>query len=241
MTTAMTKTVREIAVEQPGASRVFENLGIDYCCGGEKALQEACLPAGMPTESVVTLLEEARNGASSASETRDWNSAPLCELVAYIVTKHHAFTREELPWLNQLLVKVCSHREHHPELRNLEVIFRGLEVELIGHMLKEEHILFPYIEALETAVANGETVPTPLFGTVRNPVRMMMQEHDDAGEALRGLREVSSNYQVPADGCISFRMLYQALEEFEKDLHQHIHLENNILFPRAVELEAAAQ
>ena len=238
MTIAMTKTVREIAVEQPRASRIFENLGIDYCCGGSKALQEACFAAGIPTERVVALLEEASN--DTESETRDWNSAPLSELVAYIVTKHHAFTREQLPWLNQLLVKVCSHREHHPELRNLEVIFRGLEVELIGHMLKEEHILFPYIEALETAVANGETVPTPLFGTVRNPVRMMMQEHDDAGEALRGLREVSSNYQVPADGCITFRMLYQALEEFEKDLHQHIHLENNILFPRAAELEAGA-
>ena len=130
------------------------------------------------------------------------------------------------------------HGEHHPELRKLEVIFRGLEVELIGHMLKEEHILFPYIEALETAVADGETVPTPFFGTVRNPVRMMMQEHDDAGQALLRLREASSNYEVPADGCTSFRMLYQALEEFEKDLHQHIHLENNILFPRAAELEA---
>ena len=241
MTIALTKTVREIAVEQPRASRIFENLGIDYCCGGSKALQEACFAAGIPTERVVALLEEASNDTESSSETRDWNSAPLSELVAYIVTKHHAFTREELPWLNQLLVKVCAvHGEHHPELRNLEVIFRGLEVELIGPMLKEEHILFPYIEALETAVANGETGPKPLFGTVRNPVRIMMQEHDDAGQALRSLREASSNYQVPPDGCTTFRMLYQALEEFEKDLHQHIHLENNILFPRAAELEAGA-
>ena len=177
----------------------------------------------------------------NTAEARDWNAAPLSDLVAYIVTKHHGFTRDELTRLSDLLVKVCSvHGESHPELRRLHTIFQELKHELTSHMFKEEQLLFPYIENLETAVGRGEPAPTAVFGTVRNPVRMMMQEHDDAGQALRGLREVSSNYQVPADGCISFRTLYQALEEFEKDLHQHIHLENNILFPRAAELEAGA-
>jgi regulator of cell morphogenesis and NO signaling len=232
------KTVREVAVEFPGATRIFEKLGIDYCCGGGKALDEACLAAGVSADDVIALLEEA---GSTAAEARDWNAAPLSELVAHIVTRHHGFTREELVRVSNLLAKVCSvHGENHPELRRLHTVFQELKHELTSHMLKEEQVLFPYIENLETAVRRGEPVPTPYFGTVRNPVRMMMQEHDDAGQALRDLREVSSNYQVPADGCISFRTLYQALEEFERDLHQHIHLENNILFPRAAELEAGA-
>jgi regulator of cell morphogenesis and NO signaling len=232
------KSVREVAVEFPGATRIFEKLGIDYCCGGGKALEEACLAAGVSADNVIALLEEA---GSTAAEARDWKIAPLSELVAHIVTRHHGFTREELVRVSNLLAKVCSvHGENHPELRRLHTVFQELKHELTSHMLKEEQVLFPYIENLETAVRRGEPVPTPYFGTVRNPVRMMMQEHDDAGQALRDLREVSSNYQVPADGCISFRTLYQALEEFERDLHQHIHLENNILFPRAAELEAGA-
>jgi regulator of cell morphogenesis and NO signaling len=232
------KSVREVAVEFPGATRIFEKLGIDYCCGGGKALEEACLAAGVSADNVIALLEEA---GSTAAEARDWKIAPLSELVAHIVTRHHGFTREELVRVSNLLAKVCSvHGENHPELHRLHTVFQELKHELTSHMLKEEQVLFPYIENLETAVRRGEPVPTPYFGTVRNPVRMMMQEHDDAGQALRDLREVSSNYQVPADGCISFRTLYQALEEFERDLHQHIHLENNILFPRAAELEAGA-
>jgi regulator of cell morphogenesis and NO signaling len=232
------KTVREVAVELPGATRIFEKLGIDYCCGGGKALDEACLAAGVSADDVIALLEEA---GSTAAEARDWNAAPLSELVAHIVTRHHGFTREELVRVSNLLAKVCSvHGENHPELHRLHTVFQELKHELTSHMLKEEQVLFPYIENLETAVRRGEPVPTPFFGTVRNPVRMMMQEHDDAGQALRDLREVSSNYQVPADGCITFRTLYQALEEFERDLHQHIHLENDILFPRAAELEAGA-
>jgi len=241
MTTNVTKTVREFALELPQATRIFEKLGIDYCCGGSKALQEACLAVGVPTERVVALLDESAGGSTAPDKTRDWNTAPLYDLTAYIVDKHHTFTREALLRLSQLLAKVSAvHGENHSELRRLQVIFQDLKEELTDHMLKEEQVLFPYIEKLAAAVAHGERVPMPFFGTVRNPVRMMMQEHDHAGQALRDLREASSNYEVPADGCISYRTLYEALGEFERDLHHHIHLENNILFPRAAELEEAA-
>jgi regulator of cell morphogenesis and NO signaling len=240
MTIDITKTVREFAVELPEAARVFEELRIDYCCGGGRELREACHAAGVPLEEVVARLEEAGTVADS-SETHDWNSAPLSELTAYIVTKHHRFTREELPRLDQLLEEVCSaHGEKHPELLKLQVTFHRLQEELTSHMLKEEQILFPYIQNLDSAVAHGEPVPIPFFGTVRNPVGIMMQEHDEAGQSLRDLREASRDYQVPADGGIRLRTLYQALEAFERDLHQHIHLENDILFPRATDLEAGA-
>jgi regulator of cell morphogenesis and NO signaling len=187
------------------------------------------------------LLSSAEKLGADGDASENWQSAPLSELTNYIVNRHHTFVRAELLRLKELLAKVCSvHSTHHPELFQIRDIFFRLHADLTDHMLKEERTLFPYIEKLETAVSSGEQAPKPTFGTVRNPVRMMIQEHDEAGQALRSLREVSSNYQVPGDGCISFRTLYQALEEFEKDLHQHVHLENNILFPRAAELEAGA-
>jgi regulator of cell morphogenesis and NO signaling len=236
-----TKTVGELAAELPGATRIFEKLGIDYCCGGERPLKQACWSAGVTEESVLTLLNDAEKLGVQSDEPKNWQRAPLSELTKYIVSRHHTFVRSELLRVNELLAKVCSkHSTYHPELFQIRDILFRLQADLTDHMLKEERILFPYIERLETAVGHGEQAPKPSFGTVRNPVRMMMQEHDEAGLALRSLREVSSNYQVPGDGCISFRTLYQALEEFEKDLHQHIHLENNILFPRAAELEVGA-
>ena len=241
MTINLTKTVGELAAELPAATRIFEKLGIDYCCGGEKTLNQACSSAGVTEESVMSLLSCLQGLGFDDGGGKDWQTIPLSELTKYIVNRHHTFVRSELLRLKELLAKVCSaHASHHPELFRIRDLFFRLQADLTDHMLKEERILFPYIEKLETAVGQGKQAPRPAFGTVRNPVRMMMQEHEEAGQALRSLREVSSNYQVPGDGCISFRTLYQALEEFEKDLHQHVHLENNILFPRAAELEAGA-
>jgi regulator of cell morphogenesis and NO signaling len=240
MTVTTTRTIREVALKLPGAAWVFEKLGMDYCREGSREVRGACQNAGVAEEEVVALLEKAGRGAARPQSERDWSTAPLSALIKYIVTKHHKFTREELPRLIQLHVEVCSARgRNHSELVRLHSILYQLQQELTSHMLKEEQILFPYIEQLEEAVGRGELAPTPFpCGTLRNPIDSMMQEHEDAEQALRALRENSSNYVVPVDASSSFRTLYEALEYFEKDLHQHIHLANNILFPRAVELEA---
>lgn len=235
-----TKTsVRDLAVEIPGATRIFEKLGIDYCCGGAVSLDTACVSAGITTAEVVNALAQVSQNPSQANDLKDWKSAPLSELSTHIVDKHHIFTKEELVRLEALLVKVCdAHAERHPELLRLQELFKGLSEELVPHMMKEERVLFPYIVAMEEAVNKGEIPNAPPFMTVRNPVRMMSTEHDHAGELLRMMRLTSSSYAVPGDGCVSYRTLYQALKEFEEDLHQHIFLENSILFPRAIEMEA---
>jgi regulator of cell morphogenesis and NO signaling len=237
MTLATTKTVGEIAVETPGATREFEKLGIDYCCGGSRSLGQACAEANIPVDQVL-----ARLGASAAAvqsdSDKDWQKQLLADLIVHITTTHHVFVREESPRIEALAAKVVGvHGKNHPELLQVQQIFSVLAEELRVHLMKEEQMLFPYIALMEESSLAGEPAPPAVFGTVVNPVRMMMQEHDGAGEALRALRSVTSDYTVPEDACISYRTLYEALDGYEADLHQHIHLENNILFPRAVAME----
>jgi regulator of cell morphogenesis and NO signaling len=231
-----TKTVREYALEIPAATRIFEKLGIDYCCGGGKSLADACTAAGVSVDEVLDSLADLESVSTSAA--RDWQALSQAELITYIVDKHHAFTREELVRLEALLAKVSGvHGENHRELFQIQDQFGKLRGELEPHMLKEESVLFPYIVRMEEAAVANQTLPRPPFQTVQNPVRVMMAEHDAAGYILGRMREASSDYAVPPDGCISYKTLYSALTALEVDLHQHIHLENNILFPRAVELE----
>lgn len=232
------KTVRELALENPAATRVFEKLGIDYCCGGNQTLEQACRAGALPVDQVTDSLAAADRAATAAPDSADWQTTPLADLIAHIKNSHHKYTREEIARLGPLFDKVCSvHGRNHPELLGVRAAFAGLAQELATHMMKEEVILFPYIVRLEEAVMEKEPVLPPPFGTVRNPVAMMMHEHDGAGNALREMRQATNGYAAPADACVSFQTLYQALAEFETDLHQHIHLENNILFPRAVQME----
>ncbi len=234
------KTVREYALEMPNATRVFEKLKIDYCCGGGRSLGEACAVAGVDADEVARLLAEA--STVSAKMPPEITSGTLAELIDYILERHHTFTREEMERITALADKVATkHGEHHPELVTVRALFQKLCEDLRPHMFKEEMILFPFIKQLELAARAGWQVPPTPFGTVGNPVRMMMFEHDTAGDILRELRAATADYAVPADACMSFRALYAALEGFELDLHQHIHLENNVLFPRAVELESASR
>jgi len=237
MNSIETKTVRDLVVEVPGATRVFEKAGIDYCCGGQRSLADACASAGVTVEEMMNSLELVKSSQAAAEES-NFLSATLAELIDHIVAKHHVFTKTELQRLRALVDKVHSvHGENHPELTQLRSLFQNLSSELEPHMLKEEMVLFPYIVRLENATQNQQSVNTPPFVTVANPVRMMMLEHEAAGYLLEKIRNLTNDYTVPPDACISYKTLYEALDELEKDLHQHIHLENNILFPRAVEME----
>jgi regulator of cell morphogenesis and NO signaling len=238
MAVTTTKTVREFAVENPAATRIFEKFGIDYCCGGNQSLEQACQKANIAIDEVLDTLEMAGDTARAAQQAHDWNREPLSELIAHIKRTHHKYTREETARLTGLLQKVCSvHGKNHPELFEIRETFAGLAQELTTHLMKEEMVLFPYIERMEEAVIQKEPVLPGPFGSVQNPVAMMQHEHDSAGDALRAMRNASSDFTSPADACVSYQTLYKALAAFEADLHQHIHLENNILFPRAIAME----
>lgn len=233
-------TVRDVAMELPQSTRLFEKLRIDYCCGGNKPLAEACASAGVDVDSVIEMLAEVTQSNSKDEGALDFQTLTPTKLIAHIVETHHVFTRSEMDRLQSLADKVlAAHGVNHPELIHVDGLLAELGAELTPHMMKEEQVLFPYIVAMESATNQHRPVPFAPFGTVNNPIRMMMREHDAAGEIMRELRKLTSDYKVPADGCISYRTLYEALENFERDLHQHIHLENNILFPKALDLETA--
>ena len=231
--------VKDIALSNPAARQVLEDAGLDYCCGGGKSLHEACLHADVPAEEILKRLHE--NSKDISPDEANWVSAPLSDLTRHIREKHHRYVREAIARVQPLLDKVgTKHGENHPEIADIQRLFTEVGREMIMHMQKEEQILFPYIDAVEKAANAHGSVEPPFFQTVRNPIQAMMKEHDAAGELVKQIRKASSEYTAPADACPSYQALYQDLREFEADLHQHVHLENNILFPRAVEMEAAA-
>lgn len=238
MTVAIEKTVRELALENPSATRVFEKLGIDYCCGGNQPLEEACRRANLSVDQVLEALKVAEEATLAAQDVRDWQTEPIAALITHIQRTHHAYTREEIARLGPLFDKVCSvHGTNHPELLQIRETFQALAQELSTHLMKEEMILFPYILRMEASAAGNEPPTRAPFGSVQNPVSMMEHEHDSAGNALRAMNKASNGYSAPANACVSYQTLYKALASFEADLHRHIHLENNILFPRAVAME----
>jgi regulator of cell morphogenesis and NO signaling len=237
--TSITKTVREIALEQPHSIRVFERLGIDYCCGGRRPLAEACTERNIPVDEVLAALETAAN--SNEVSSVDWSRGQLGQLITHIVATHHAYVKRELPRLATLAEKVVNrHGDTQAHLPALQQALAQLDEELTQHLAKEETILFPYIAGLEAAQASGSTQPSSCFGRVANPIAMMMREHDAAGGLLAEMDRLRNHFTSPVGACPTYHAFYDGLKEFEQDLHQHIHLENNILFPRAIEMEASA-
>lgn len=228
--------VGQIVREDLTRARVFERVGIDYCCNGRTPLVEACAVKGLELAAILDELAGCRAECGAAEDRWDGDDLPLSCLADHIEATHHAYLRRELPRLDGLAEKVrAAHGARHPEVVEMARVFGALREELEGHLLKEERILFPYVKQLEAA----ESMPAFHCGSIENPLRVMEQEHDDAGLALSRLRELTGDYTPPADACTTYRALLHGLEELEADLHRHIHKENNILFPRAREAERA--
>jgi regulator of cell morphogenesis and NO signaling len=234
----LTETVRDIALSQPSSIRVFEQYGIDYCCGGRKPLALACSEQDVETESVLAALVSAAEQSTLVAE--DWSKRSLQSLSEHIVSTHHAYVKNELPRLDSLAKNVIErHGSTHPELPAIHTALAKLDQELTQHLAKEEMILFPYIATLERALAEGSSKPESCFGTVANPIEMMTREHEAAGTLLAEIKDLSNHFTLPPDACPTYHAFFVGLKEFEQDLHQHIHLENNILFPRAITMEAS--
>ncbi len=223
------RTVGELVAERPGRSRVFQAFGIDFCCQGGITLAEACQRRSVPLE---TLVEQLEAEASQSSDTgANPAKLPPVELADYIVARHHAFLRAELPRLQAMAQRVAKvHGGHTPSLIRVYEVFNALYLELDGHMLKEEQILFPAIQAM---TGGSEVLP------IDGPIACMLREHEDAGADLARLRELTHDYIPPADACNTYRALFAGLAELEEDLHRHIHLENHVLFPAAETLAGA--
>ena len=228
------QTVGQMVVERPQRSRVFDRLHIDYCCGGKRTLEEACAKRGLDLKAVIAELEAFDAEAETQPDAVRPANLTMTELADDIERTHHAYLREELPRLAGLVKKVSAvHGQAHPWLSGLTSVYAELVAELEPHMLKEEQILFPMIRELDQAA----TAPSFHCGSVGNPIKMMEMEHQNAGAALDRIREMTTDYEIPEGACNSFRAMLSGLEHLEADLHLHIHKENEILFPKASEME----
>jgi len=227
-------TVGELVKDRPARSRIFEQLQIDYCCGGKIPLAEACAKKGLDADGVLSRIQQADDATDS--ELVDADAMGLADLADHIEQTHHAYLREELPRLDFMTKKVAAvHGDHEPRLHAIRETFVAFRDELTSHMMKEEQVLFPMIRQIEQA--DG-----PLqfhCGSLANPIRMMEHEHDNAGNALEQFRELTDGYAPPDWACNTFRAMYDAFAALEPDMHQHVHKENNVLFPKALAREAS--
>lgn len=225
-------TVGTLVAQRLGRARVFEQFGIDFCCGGKRHLQAACAAKGVPIAQVLEALQASDAEPGNAC---DPSAMGMSELADHIVEKHHGYLRRELPRLSAMLEKVIAvHGERHADLRECGAVFAGLRREMEDHMLKEEQVLFPMIRQLELSKIR----PSFQCGSVENPIRAMEHEHEDAGQSLATLRRLTHGYVPPVDACTTYRVLLDGLAELERDMHLHVHKENSVLFPRAIAAEA---
>lgn len=232
---ANAETVGEIAAKDIRKAEIFKQKGIDFCCGGDKTLKEAGEEAGITEEELKAALQAVEDKPLSASQ--DYNKWELDFLADYIVNTHHCYVKDNAQTISGLAEKVAQHHgENHPELKKVAQAVNHFLQDLINHTEKEEKVLFPAIKEAVAGKRNGSNGAAQ--GSIKQPILMMQKEHEIAGEDLTYFRKLTNDYALPADACNSYNYLFEKMKEFEADLHQHIHLENNILFPKAAALEA---
>ncbi|WP_119789808.1 iron-sulfur cluster repair di-iron protein [Flavobacterium anhuiense] len=230
------KTIGSFVAEDFRTAAVFSKYRIDFCCKGNRTVAEVCEKQNIDADDLLQNVLQVVQ--SENSESIDFNSWPLDLLADYIEKTHHRYVEEKMNVLLPFLDKLCKvHGANHPELFKINELFIGCAGELSQHMKKEELILFPFVKRMVKTKESDGVLSQPSFGTVSNPIAMMMHEHDNEGERFREIAELTNNYTPPADACTTYRVTFAMLKEFEADLHKHIHLENNILFPKAVTLE----
>ncbi|OFW19549.1 MAG: iron-sulfur cluster repair di-iron protein [Acidobacteria bacterium RIFCSPLOWO2_02_FULL_65_29] len=230
-------TVGEIVAADSRAAGVFDRFGIDFCCGGRRSLTDACRSAAADPSAVVNALGTLPPRAQGHTDVGDWR---LDRIIDHIIATHHSYVRSVIPTISCHLATLRDvHGARHPELACIATVFDELGADLEQHLAKEEHVIFPYIRDLAEHAERGFGVFLSPFGTVETPLAMLEREHREAADEMRVIRELTDGYAVPADGCATYAACMSELEEFEHDLHQHVHLENNVLFPKAVALEHA--
>lgn len=230
------KHIGQFVAEDFRTAAVFSSYGIDFCCKGERSIEEVCTKNNIEIDELLGKLHQVQS--SSSEQSIDYRSWPLDLLAEYIEKKHHRYVEEKTPVLRQFLDKLCKvHGQRHPELLEITTLFIGCAKDMAAHMKKEELILFPFIKRMVKAKMEGTSIASPQFATVENPIALMKHDHEAEGDRFRKIVELTDNYTPPADACNTYRVTFAMLEEFEKDLHLHIHLENNILFPEAIKLE----
>lgn len=230
------RTIGQTVAEDYRTARIFRSFGLDFCCGGDKTIEEACLEKGVDAWEVQTALDNLGKASTGNHNYNDWS---LDFLIDYIVNNHHKFVRSKLPEIEFYAYKVAQvHGKRHTELKEIYQLFMKLQNEITDHLDKEEQVLFPYVKELVKAEnENSSLQDQPQFGTAAKPVAMMEAEHEEAGGIMEEIKNLSNNFTPPEDACATYRVLFQNLEGFRDDLHKHVHLENNILFPKALELE----
>ena len=237
MTIQDQKTIGEYVAQDFRTAAVFSKYGIDFCCKGNRSIEEACTKKDLDATKIQSEIDKLLQ--TSQTGHIDFTSWPLDLLADYIEKTHHRFVAEKSPVLVAFLEKLCKvHGHTHPELFEITELFKGCAQELGSHMQKEEQILFPFIKKMVACDINDQELQQPGFGSVANPIAMMKAEHEHEGERLEKIAALTSNYTPPADACNTYKVTYAMLHEFEQDLHTHIHLENNILFPQALQMEA---
>ena len=231
-----TMTIGDYVAQDFRTAAIFSKHGIDFCCKGQRTLEEVCNKKDINETELVAELNAIL--ATKNDSGIDFNSWPLDVLTDYIEKTHHRFVEEKSPILLEFLDKLCNvHGNNHPELFEINELFKGSAAELAPHMKKEEQILFPFIKEMMNATKSHGSIGQPQFGTIKNPILAMMHDHDHEGERFRKISALTNNYTPPEDACNTYRVTYAMLDEFEQDLHKHIHLESNILFPKAKALE----